>query len=278
MLLYYKILLKKLKRSKNMLREYTKSLCMKQLIARRNSFDGTDMYENVFMSSICYLIKGTAHMRFFGNDIEASDNTLFYIPDGGRSRIRWINFGDGVEYIMLQAVNNYPEMTDKGFALQKVESMSNPETLARMEKIYNLLSTRDKVDSVSAIAEYYSLYSELLPLLAKGERKTLNPVLKKAVEYIEEHYCENFGLRELAAQCNISQSRLSHLFGDELGTSPSKLRTNLRIEKASILLTTTDDSIVKISDDCGFDTPNYFTQCFSNSVGMTPTEYRNGRR
>ena len=79
---------------------------------------------------------------------------------------------------------------------------------------------------------------------------------------------------ELAAACNISPSRLSHLFSSELGTTPVKLRTSIRIEKAAELLRSTDKSVALIGQECGWASPIYFSKVFGSVVGVTPGEYR----
>ncbi len=247
---------------------------MKQLISRKNSTDRETFTESVFMNTICFCTSGSAHVRSFGSELDISENSLFYIPEGSRCSISWVNESGKIEYFMLQAINNYPETVGKGFALQRVDELSDTATRAKIENIHSLLSTKDHTDSVRAIAEYYSLYALILPLLKRSEPRNLNPVLKTAIEYIEGHFCENFKLSELAAYCNISTSRLSHIFSEELGTTPIKLRSSLRIEKAADLLRTTDHSISKIAYDCGFETQAYFTQCFEAATGKTPNLYR----
>ena len=47
-----------------------------------------------------------------------------------------------------------------------------------------------------------------------------------------------------------------------------------RIERAKLLLETSDMSIQDISDALGFSTRSYFSQCFREVTGMTPKGYQ----
>lgn len=56
--------------------------------------------------------------------------------------------------------------------------------------------------------------------------------------------------------------------------SPVELIRNLRLKKGQILLKTTDKTISEIAYDIGFSTPAYFTKCYREAFGETPSETR----
>jgi len=56
--------------------------------------------------------------------------------------------------------------------------------------------------------------------------------------------------------------------------SPVELMRNLRLKQARVLVTTTDKTISEIGYDMGFSTPAYFTKCYREAFGETPTETR----
>ena len=63
-------------------------------------------------------------------------------------------------------------------------------------------------------------------------------------------------------------------FREETGLGISDYVKKARIDRAKLLLKTSDDSILEISEALGFTTRNYFTKCFREVTGMTPIEYR----
>ncbi len=56
--------------------------------------------------------------------------------------------------------------------------------------------------------------------------------------------------------------------------SPVELMRNLRLKKARAMVTGSDKSISEIGYEVGFSTPAYFTKCYRESYGETPTETR----
>ncbi|MDE6416976.1 MAG: substrate-binding domain-containing protein [Duncaniella sp.] len=56
--------------------------------------------------------------------------------------------------------------------------------------------------------------------------------------------------------------------------SPVELIKNLRLKQGKHLLKTTDRSISEIAYDIGFSTPAYFTRCYRECYGETPSETR----
>jgi two-component system, response regulator YesN len=50
--------------------------------------------------------------------------------------------------------------------------------------------------------------------------------------------------------------------------------TNLRMEKVKEMLTSTDEKVVTIAFDVGYNEPNYLSYLFKKRVGLTPKEFR----
>lgn len=259
---------------------YTKSLCMKRLTLKKYICDAEVCYEPSFFSNAAlgFSVSGIGELRSFGTRLTILPGTLFYIPESARCTAVWHSDKAAasqkpIEFFIIHIINNYPE-TPHPYAMQIIDELSTPDTHSTLEKMTALLSSEKHSDKVRAIGLYYSLFADILPYLETSTARKPNQVITAAIDYIEKHFSEDFGIDELASHCNISASRLSHIFDEELGTSPVKLRTTIRLENAAELLRTTDDSIAKISQDCGWSSPIYFSKVFRNNIGATPSEYR----
>ncbi len=57
--------------------------------------------------------------------------------------------------------------------------------------------------------------------------------------------------------------------------SPVELMRNLRLKHARNLIATTDKNVSEVAYESGFSTPAYFTKCYRDAYGETPTETRN---
>lgn len=56
--------------------------------------------------------------------------------------------------------------------------------------------------------------------------------------------------------------------------SPVELLRNIRLEKARVLLASTDRSVSEIAYEVGFSTPAYFSKCYKDRYNETPTHIR----
>jgi transcriptional regulator GlxA family with amidase domain len=65
------------------------------------------------------------------------------------------------------------------------------------------------------------------------------------------------------------------LFKQSVGISPGKYVNQLRIERAKMLLRTSERTIAQVALDCGFN-PRNFNNIFKQFVGVTPTKFRQG--
>lgn len=101
-----------------------------------------------------------------------------------------------------------------------------------------------------------------------------NPIIQRICTYIENNLAENVSIRDIAKEMNISVYYLSHLFKSVTGTTIIEYRNALRLTKAKKLLISTNDTVSQIASQCGFCNVSYFTELFSRSEKIPPTEYR----
>ena len=99
--------------------------------------------------------------------------------------------------------------------------------------------------------------------------------INKIMEYIQSHLHSELNLDKLAEQVYLNRQYLSRLFKQETGYTITQYITNCRLEKAMYYLSHySQDSIVEISEKCGFTDPNYFSRVFKKYVNTTPTQYQ----
>lgn len=106
------------------------------------------------------------------------------------------------------------------------------------------------------------------------KKRELSPVIEAAKARIAERLCEEFSVTELAEQMNVSVHYLTHLFKSFTGTTLVAFRNELRLTKAKELLVDSALSISEIAEKTGFSTAAYFTEVFTASESVPPSEYR----
>ena len=122
------------------------------------------------------------------------------------------------------------------------------------------------------------IYAMLMKLLehsgASASGGTGNPVVDRAIGFIQSHLTEKLTVDEIAASAGYSASYFSHLFSAETGMSPYQFVVKSRIEHAQQLLQTTRMSIQEIAFQCGFNSAANFCYTFRRMTGTSPQEYR----
>lgn len=122
-----------------------------------------------------------------------------------------------------------------------------------VEKIINKISNNENTDNQTVNSKYRDI------------------ILKK----FEENYSNvSFNLNSLADNMNLSSGYLSSLFKSLFGIPFQDYLNNIRMEKAKLLLLTTDLKNYEISDQIGFDNVYYFNSKFKKTFGVTPKEFK----
>lgn len=122
------------------------------------------------------------------------------------------------------------------------------------------------------------IYSMLMKLLeqsgASGAGGLGNPVVDRAIAYIQSHLTEKLSVEDISANAGYSPSYFSHLFAEETGLSPYQFVVKSRVEQAQQLLKTTRLTVQEIAFQCGFNSAANFCYTFRRMAGISPHEYR----
>ncbi len=99
-------------------------------------------------------------------------------------------------------------------------------------------------------------------------------VIKKIMPYIESADQSKLTMRELSDKADMDVQQFYSVMTNNIYKSPLLLARRLMLDKAEVLLKTTDKSIAAIAKDCAFASPNYFIALFFRRHHMTPEEFR----
>lgn len=98
--------------------------------------------------------------------------------------------------------------------------------------------------------------------------------LCRITRFIMLHYDQKITLDDVSKMEHLSSFYLSHLIKENLGFNFQNFVNVIRLEFAEKRLVFTNDTLTRISQDCGFSSLNYFNKCFSAWYGKTPAQYR----
>ncbi len=99
-------------------------------------------------------------------------------------------------------------------------------------------------------------------------------IIEKINQYIREHYKEDIGRNEIAAEFYLAPEYLSKMYKKQTGKSLKDYICEYRIEQAKILLKKGELLVSDVAEEVGFDNFTYFSTLFKKYTGMTPNQYR----
>lgn len=119
------------------------------------------------------------------------------------------------------------------------------------------------------------MYSHFIRLVhEKNKREDLSKVIQATIEYINLHIEDELALTVVAKRMGYAEYYLSRKFKQEMGVSFKEYLRVSRIERAKLLLTTTDDSLQQIATRLPFANKSYFSVVFKEVAGIPPAQYR----
>ena len=95
-----------------------------------------------------------------------------------------------------------------------------------------------------------------------------------AVTLIETEFPLLEGIDHLAKKIGVSKCHLIRCFTTDIGVSPGKYLTNVRISAAKTYLEQEDYSVEMIAGLVGYACGNYFAKVFRKVTGFSPTSYK----
>lgn len=99
-------------------------------------------------------------------------------------------------------------------------------------------------------------------------------VIDPALRCIKNSYAENLTVERLADLCGVSKHYFCRAFKAVTEKSAMEYLRDFRLRVANALLTGTDRNIAQISASCGFENQNYFSRCYKQYYGETPSQSR----
>ena len=128
---------------------------------------------------------------------------------------------------------------------------------------------------VQTFAQLITRYADDRPQ-AQVVGKERQPV-QRVRAYLEAHYAENVSLEQLAGIANLSPFHLLRVFHAETGLSPHIYLTQLRIDRARVLLLQ-GLPIAQVALETGFVDQSHLTRQFKRQTGITPGQYALGSK
>ncbi|MFV0267932.1 MAG: substrate-binding domain-containing protein [Draconibacterium sp.] len=106
--------------------------------------------------------------------------------------------------------------------------------------------------------------------LSHLDRKFLNKISQLVEGYLDK---EELSVEELSQKLGLSRVHVYRKIKQLTGMSVSEFVRSVKLKLSLNLIKTSGKTIAEIAYEVGFSSPSYFTKCFKDQFGMSPSEY-----
>jgi signal transduction histidine kinase/DNA-binding response OmpR family regulator len=129
--------------------------------------------------------------------------------------------------------------------------------------------------STESTPSVFLLNDKRMPNLEKTTPTLDDIFLQKILKVIEDNLDDTeLGIVQLGRAVFLGHTQLFRKMKAITGVSPTLYIRKIRLQKAVVLLRTTDKTIAEIAYDTGFSDPNYFSRVFSDEFKVSPSSLR----
>lgn len=117
-----------------------------------------------------------------------------------------------------------------------------------------------------------------LETLATPSGDPTDPRLRRIVRLLADDPTAPLTLDELARRAHMSRHHFAREFRRVLGVSPMAYVRQLRVERAALLLRSTDHSVARVALESGFSSAGRLSDAFRAHFGLGPSSWRERQR
>ena len=153
---------------------------------------------------------------------------------------------------------------------------SNPDVYDNHQTLVNnfqLNLRRVFCDKVESRGILFILISRFLKY-AKPKVEVQDDRIHQTLTFIRKNLDSPLDINMLAENACMSKDHFIRIFKRETGETPNTYITIRKMEKAELMLVTTDQQVKTIATSLGYDDQSYFNRLFKKNTGVTPQQYR----
>lgn len=140
-------------------------------------------------------------------------------------------------------------------------------------KFYTLIPTLNNIKALQELE--LKMIDTYINLLINDVEVKDNFVINRILKHLHLNIESQISLKKLANEVNLSEGYISDCFKKHMGITIMKYAKKIRIDRAKVLLLTTNSSILEIGLTLGFHDQSHFHKVFKSFTGVSPSEYRN---
>ncbi|MCX7842069.1 MAG: AraC family transcriptional regulator [Clostridia bacterium] len=241
---------------------------------------------------IMYVIKGKCAVETEGCNITMKNGDFILIDANVPHRLvvgkdkpcRMLN----IEFIFVEAKSIIPcfaQTVESCKAINKLVGRKMPYIVLKdSNEVYPILKAI--INELGEVREDKSLMLDALMLqlleaiarmaveMAEKGIEVSDVYIRKAIQYMQHNYDCEVNVSDVAKTVNVHPAYLHRIFKAKTGLTINAYLTQLRMNKAKMLLANTDIPIIDVSNYVGINSRQYFSYVFKKNTGLTPAQYR----
>mgnify|MGYP005760659203 FL=1 len=182
---------------------------------------------------------------------------------------------------------DFPKVFEEFHGVLQISSVLQKEMEEKINKIEKI--SGGELQGKDA-AEVKLIILDMIQMIIRGEWKRQEEYglpegkmfryikAREITNYLIEHCCEVYGLRDVADIFYMDKSYLSRIFKEATNFTVNEFINCQRIGKAREMLLKENLTIEEISRRLGYESLPYFDRVFKKYTGFTPLQYRKTRK
>lgn len=204
--------------------------------------------------------------------------TLYYIHIYDNQKSDYSILEDLMYPVEIKAKNIDELLVERLFTINP-DSALNHNDPKKYDNTTNLIKTinnqinRATHDLLETNGILFQLLSHFM-VYSKDKYDIVDNRILRVVKYIRNNIHKDISIEELKDMCCLSKDHFIRLFKNDLQETPTQYIIQRKIERAQLMLITSDLLIKDIAYELSFENVSYFNRLFKKATGLTPSDYR----
>jgi len=238
---------------------------------------------------LIFVIKGSKTLHFKDEKIVVNSEEILFLKSGN--------------YVMSEMLDDYYEailfMYDDALLLDFIKKYTLSfdgnnifeNNVFKIKKTLpfeilqsSILSYLKETASNQASIIKLKLEEAFLNILQSDSKEDFNAFLSSIYTHnffktkIEKEFEVDKNILLFAKEFHLGSFAFRNKFKETFGTTPKKWQTTKRLEKAKLLLESSDDNVTQVCQKCGYDNISWFIQSFKKKYHITPKQIKNNKK
>lgn len=215
--------------------------------------------------------------QYYSGDVEAISRQLMQAIDANRPELIRRFTGELVE--VISASNMMSKLYVQNIFFNAIRMIYDKNPNLRHEQILNSSDILFRSPNArDMLALFQKNIYEMLDIMEEANVDD-SGIIQKIKNLVEKEYMHDVSLNYVAEKVNLAPAYVSYIFKKETGQTLIKYITEIKMEKAKMLLDSGSMKMGEIARACGYENQSYFNRAFKNYYGLTPKQFReNGEK